>query len=155
MAARDPGGEISWWKWQMTLPNSVSELSSCCSWYLLTWNCLQLEFSDNDWFKAEVHVKAVSPSSSITFQETLNLYAYFTVWLLNFWEILGHFGKERFFLKDRLNWRKYEMLKIWRIWKIEIWSEELVDLYQTVPYQPGALPLFFWEGEGKGEGSTL
>ena len=31
------------------------------------------------------------------------------------------------------------MLKIWSIWKIEIWSEELVDGYQTVPYQPGAL----------------
>ena len=31
------------------------------------------------------------------------------------------------------------MLKIWRIWKIEIWSEELVDGYQTVPYQPGTL----------------
>ena len=31
------------------------------------------------------------------------------------------------------------MLKIWWIWKIEIWSEEVVDGYQTVPYQPGAL----------------
>ena len=31
------------------------------------------------------------------------------------------------------------MLKIWRIWKIEIWSEELVHGYQTVPYQPGTL----------------
>ena len=31
------------------------------------------------------------------------------------------------------------MLKIWWIWKIEIWSEELVDGYQTVPYEPGAL----------------
>ena len=30
------------------------------------------------------------------------------------------------------------MLKIWWIWKIEIWSEELVDGYQTVPYEPGA-----------------
>ena len=29
------------------------------------------------------------------------------------------------------------MLKIWRIWKIEIWSEELVHGYQTVLYQPG------------------
>ena len=26
----------------------------------------------------------------------------------------------------RLNWGKYEMLKIWWMWKIEIWSEELV-----------------------------
>ena len=29
------------------------------------------------------------------------------------------------------------MLKIWRIWKIEIWSEELVDGHQTVPYNLG------------------
>ena len=33
------------------------------------------------------------------------------------------------------------MLKIWWICKIEIWSEELVDGHQTVPYQPGALCL--------------
>ena len=31
------------------------------------------------------------------------------------------------------------MLKTWWTWKIEIWSEELVDGYQTVPYQPEAL----------------
>ena len=73
-------------------PNSASVLSSCYSWYQFTWKCLQLEFSENHWFKA-----------------------------------------------DRLNWGKYEMLKIWRIWKIEIWSEELVHGYQTVPYQPGTL----------------
>ena len=54
--------------------------------------------------------------------------------------ILGS-GKRHFFLKDMLNWGKYEMLKIWWIWKIEIWSEELKDGHQTVPYQPGAL---FW-----------
>ena len=35
------------------------------------------------------------------------------------------------------------MLKIWWIWKIEIWSEELVDGNQTVPFQPGAL---IWGG---------
>ena len=40
-------------------PNSASVLSSCFSWYQLTWNCLQLEFSDNYRFKAGVHVKAV------------------------------------------------------------------------------------------------
>ena len=33
------------------------------------------------------------------------------------------------------------MLKIWWIWKIEVWSEELVDGHQTAPYQVGAL---FW-----------
>ena len=31
------------------------------------------------------------------------------------------------------------MLKIWWIWKIEIWREELIDGHQTVPYQSGAL----------------
>ena len=36
------------------------------------------------------------------------------------------------------------MLKIWWFWKIEIWSEELVDGYQTVPYQPGDL---IWGGQ--------
>ena len=30
-------------------------------------------------------------------------------------------------------------MKVWWILKIEIWSEELVDGHQTVPYQPGAL----------------
>ena len=29
-------------------PNSASVISSCYCWHLLTWNCLQLEFSDND-----------------------------------------------------------------------------------------------------------
>ena len=33
------------------------------------------------------------------------------------------------------------MLKIWWIWQIEIWSDKLVDGYQTVHFQPGAL---FW-----------
>ena len=32
-------------------PKSASVLSSCYSWYQLTWNSLQLEFSVNDWFK--------------------------------------------------------------------------------------------------------
>ena len=31
------------------------------------------------------------------------------------------------------------MLKIWWIWKIEIWSEELIDWHETVPYKTGAL----------------
>ena len=31
-------------------PNVASVLSLCYSWYLLTWNCLQLQFSDNDRF---------------------------------------------------------------------------------------------------------
>ena len=59
--------------------------------------------------------------------------------------IFGHFGKEIFFSKNRLNWGKYEILKIWWIWKIEIWSEELVDGYKTVPHQPGAL--WAWRNE--------
>ena len=38
-------------------------------------------------------------------------------------------------------------MKIWWILKIEICSEELVDGYQTVPYQPGAL---IWGGQLSG-----
>ena len=36
--------------------------------------------------------------------------------------------------------------------EIEIWSEELVDGHQTIPYQPGALSsfFFFWGGGGGG-----
>ena len=59
----------------------------------------------------------------------------------DFWVIFGHFVKEIFFFDNRLNWGKYEILKTWWIWKVENWSEELVDGHQTVPYQPGA---FFW-----------
>ena len=44
------------------------------------------------------------------------------------------------------------MLKIWWIRKIEIWSEELVDGYQTVPYQPGSL---IWGGQLCGSISNL
>ena len=44
---------------------------------------------------------------SVTFQATLNLYAYFInhclAVLFKFWVIFGHFGKEIFFSKDRLN----------------------------------------------------
>ena len=44
------------------------------------------------------------------------------------------------------------MLKIWWIWKIEIWSKELVDGHETVLYKPGAL---FLLGEGGGEGGEV
>ena len=37
-------------------PKSASVLSSYYSWYQLTWNCLQLEFSVNDRFKAFVPI---------------------------------------------------------------------------------------------------
>ena len=88
-----------------------------------------------------------STNISVTFQATLNPSAYFINHYLAvlckfslgdywaFWE------RDIFFWKDGLNWGKYEMLKIWWIWKIGIWSEELVDGHQKVPYQPGAL---FW-----------
>ena len=101
--------------------------------------------------KAGVNVKAVFTSLNTAFlpisrsrfkrRQIPMLITLSTIWqfCVNFWVIFRCFGKERFFSKDRLNWGKYEMLKIWRIWKIEIWSEELVHGYQTVPYQPGAL----------------
>ena len=38
---------------------SASVFSSCYSWYELTSNCLQLDFSVNDRFKAGFHLKAV------------------------------------------------------------------------------------------------
>ena len=44
------------------------------------------------------------------------------------------------------------MFKIWWIWKIKlIWSEELVDGLQTVPYQPRAL---FWGDQLSGSVSN-
>ena len=52
-------------------PNSASVLSSCYSWYQLTWNCLQLEFSENHRFKAGVHVKAVSRRLTRPFRQYL------------------------------------------------------------------------------------
>ena len=67
------------------------------------------------------------------------------------WFCVNFLGKRYSFSKDRLNWGKYEMLKIWWIWKIEIWSEELVDRYQTFPYQPGAL---IWGGQLSGSVSN-
>ena len=54
-------------KFTFLCSNSASVLSSCYSWYLLIWNCLQLEFSDNDRFKAGVHVKAVLTSLNTAF----------------------------------------------------------------------------------------
>ena len=53
--------------------------------------------------------------------------------LCKFWsDICAFWESDIFFSKDRLNWGKYETSKIRWIWKIEIWSEELVDGYQTV-----------------------
>ena len=43
------------------------------------------------------------------------------------------------------------LIKIWWIWKNEIWSEELIDGYQTVSYQAGAL---FWGGQLSGSVSN-
>ena len=43
------------------------------------------------------------------------------------------------------------MFKISWIWKIEIWSEELEDGFQTVPFQPGAL---FFGGQLSGSVSN-
>ena len=76
--------------------------------------------------KAEVQVKTVMTSLNTAFlpisrsRFKLNLYAHFInhCWqfCVNFWAFLE---RDIFFSKDRLNWGKYEMLKIWWIWKIE------------------------------------
>ena len=63
---------------------------------------------------------------SVTFRATSNPSAYFINHCL---AILSKFLGDFFFWKDGLNWGKYEMLKIWWIWKIQIWSEEWLDLY--------------------------
>ena len=81
----------------------------------------------------------------MTFQTTLNLYAYnYEHRLAVCCKFKEEKRKDIVFSKDRLNWGKYELLKIWWIWKIEIWSEELVDGYHTVACQPGAL---IWGGQ--------
>ena len=71
----------------------------------------------------------------VTFQATLNLSAYFINHCLAvLCKFLGEFWA--FWERDISSqswgdWGKYEMLKIWWIWKIKI-----EDVYQTVPYQP-------------------
>ena len=89
----------------------ASVLSSCYSWYQFTWNCLQLEFSENHWFKAGVNVKAVFTSLNTAFlpisrsrfkrRQIPMLITLSTIWqfCVNFWVIFRCFGKERFFLK--------------------------------------------------------
>ncbi len=69
----------------------------------------------------------------VIFQATLNLcLAVLCKFLGDFWEFW-----ERdifFFSKDIVNLRKiWNVELIWWIWKIEIWSEELEDGYQTFP----------------------
>ena len=103
-------------------------------------------------------IKNKNIAASWPFQGTLNLSAYFInrclVVLCKFLGDFGYFGKaiDNFDLsKGRLNWGRYEMLKIWWIWKIAIWSEELADGYQTVSYQPGAL---IWGGQLSGSVSN-
>ena len=92
-------------------PNSASVLSSCYSWYQFTWNCLQLEFSENHRLKAGVNVKAVFTSLNTAFlllyrsrfkrRQIPMLITLSTIWqfCVNFWVIFRCFGKERFFLK--------------------------------------------------------
>ena len=55
-----------------------------------------------------------------------------------FWE------RDIFFSKNRLNWEKYEILKIWWIWKIEIiWSEEFSSGRILTKQSPTDLGLLF------------
>ena len=90
--------------------------------------------------KAGFHLKAVFTSLNMAFvpisrsrfkQHQISPLGTFTIHVLrfcvNFWVIFGHFLNAIF------------SQGIWWIWKIEIWSEELVDGYQTVPYEPEAL----------------
>ena len=101
--------------------------------------------------KAGFHLKAVFMSFNVAFVPIsrsrfkqcqiapLRTFTNVLRFCVNFWMIFGHSVNEIFFSKDRLKWGKYEVLKIWWIWKIEFWSEELIDGHQTVPYKPGAL----------------
>ena len=74
--------------------------------------------------------ESFSANISFTFHATSNPSTLTNVLRVceNFWMIFGHFWKKLFFLKDMLNCGKYETMKIWWIWKIEIWIEELVDV---------------------------
>ena len=95
----------------------------CVSLEIFLMQCFTVLSSLNTSFLPEYlgHVSSNSISSL--------LISLTTVWwfCVNFWVVLGNFGKEInffFFWKDWLNWGRYEMLKIYWIWKIEIWSEE-------------------------------
>ena len=91
--------------WHFSCPNSTSVLSSFYSWYFWIWNCLQLEFSDNDRLQAGVHVKAVLPFCQYFGHVSSNakslLISLTTVrrFCVNFTMIFGHFWKKIFFLK--------------------------------------------------------
>ena len=90
-------------------------------------------------FKAGFHLKAVFMSFNVAFVPIsrsrfkqcqiapLRTFTNVLRFCVNFGMIFGHSVNEIFFSKDRLNWGKYEVLKIWWIWKIEFWSEELID----------------------------
>ena len=97
--------------WHFSCPKSASVLGLCYSWYQLTWNCLQLEFSVNDRFKAGFHLKAVFTSLNVAFvpishsrfkqRQIPPLRTFINVlrFCVNFWVISGHFVNEIFFLK--------------------------------------------------------
>ena len=81
----------------------------------------------------DVAKHGLSTSISVTFQATLNLSAHFITHYpricVNFWVILGHFGKEIIFLKGWVKLRKFEVLKIlknwnWK-WRISRWTPML------------------------------
>ena len=104
--------EASFWYQVCFRSSAVVNLHfSCPKSASATWNCLQLEFSVNDRFKAGFHLKAVFTSLNVAFvpisrsrfkQCQIPPLRTFTTALRfceNFWVIFGHFVNGIFFLK--------------------------------------------------------
>ena len=83
-------------------------------------------------FKTGVHVKAV-----LTWFNAYNHNRCFAALCKDLGDFWSFWERDIFFSKNRFNWGKYKMLKIWCVWKIEIRGDELVDRYQTVPFNLG------------------
>ena len=97
----------------------VLVLSSCYSWYQLTWNSLQLEFSVNDRFKAWFHLKVVFTSLNVAFVPIsrsrfkqrqippLRTFTNVLKFCVNFWVIFGHFANMKRWRFDGLGKLKF------------------------------------------------